>query len=118
MLSNVQINFLAEKINEKVNLPLLGEEAELALIKKAIYKVLDILEDEIPDEFVDFLEDTALGFDPEQGVNIELVKTKIVTFVNEKVDLPILGEETEKKIFSRLADVLIDAMTKGNKLGN
>lgn len=117
MLSNVQVNFLAEKINEKVNLPILGEKAEFALIKKAIYKVLDALDDEIPEEFLDFLEDTAQGFDPENGTNIEQVKNNVVTFINKKVDLPIIGEKTEKKIFETLVDVLLDAMTKGKKLG-
>lgn len=118
MLSNVQVNYLAEKINEKVNLPILGEQAEFALIKKAIYKILDVLEDEVPEEFVDFLEDTAQGFDPGQAVDIELVKNNLVAFVNAKVNLPLVGEETEKKIFSTLADVLFEAMTQGKKLGD
>lgn len=118
MLSNVQINFVAGKINEKVDLPILGEQAEFAIIKKAINKVLDVLEDEIPNEFVDFIEDTAQGFDPEQGTNVELVKENIITFVNEKVNLPLIGEKTEAKIFSTLVDILFEAMTKGKKLGN
>ncbi|MEN8118050.1 MAG: hypothetical protein ABFS16_13785 [Bacteroidota bacterium] len=116
MLSNVQIEFLAKKINVKLNLPLLGEKAELAIIKKAINKVLDIIEDELPDEFYDFLEDTAQGFDPKEGVNIELLKGNIVPFVNEKVNIPLINEETEEKLFSTMFDILFDAMTKGKKL--
>ena len=76
------------------------------------------MEGEIPDEFVDFIEDTAQGFDPQHGTNVELVKKNIVTFVNEKVNLPLVGEKTEEKIFSALINILFEAMTKGKKLGN
>lgn len=117
MLSNEQVVFIAEKINEKVNLPILGEKAELAIIKKAVKKVLKLLEDEIPEEYLDFLEDTAKGFDPEQGANIQLIKGNIVEFVNKKVDIPLLNENTEKEVFGTLIDVLFDAMTKDKKLG-
>jgi len=118
MLSNEQVNYIAEKINEKVNLPILGEKAEFAIIKKAVKKVLNVLEDEIPEEYLDFLEDTAKGFDPEQGANIRLIKNNIVSFVNKKVDIPLLSENTEEEVFSTLIDVLFDAMTKNKKLGN
>ncbi|HKI89849.1 MAG TPA: hypothetical protein VKA38_12540 [Draconibacterium sp.] len=117
MLSNEQVTFIAEKINEKVDLPVLGEKAEFAIIKKAVKKVLKLLEDEIPEEYLDFLQDTAKGFDPEQGTNIQLIKDNIVEFVNKKVDIPLLGEDTEKEVFSVAVDVLIDAMTKNKRLG-
>ncbi|MCG6190519.1 hypothetical protein [Maribellus maritimus] len=116
MLSNEQVVYIANKINEKVNLPVLGEKAEFFIIKKAVTKVLDILEDEIPEEYLDFLEDTAKGFDPEQGANIQLIKDNVVEFVNQKVNIPLLNEETEKEVFGVAIDVLIDAMTKDKKL--
>ena len=118
MLSKEQVHFLSDKINKKVNLPLLGEKAELAIIKKAINKILKVLEDEIPEEFFDFIEDTAKGFDPGQGTNIELVKGNLVTFVNKKVNLPLIGEKAEKKVFSIMLGILFDAMTKGKKLSD
>lgn len=116
MLSNEQVVYVAKKINKKVNLPVLGEKAEFAIIKKAVTKVLDILEDEIPEEYFDFLEDTAQGFDPEQGTNIQFIKNNIVEFVNKKVDIPLLNENTEKEVFAVVIDVIIDAMTKDKKL--
>lgn len=118
MLSNEQVIYIAEKINEKVNLPILGEKAEFAIIKKAVEKVLKVLDNEIPEEYLDFLEDTSEGFDPEQGANIQLLKNNIVEFVNKKVDIPLLGENTEKKVFTAGVDVLFDAMTKNKKLGD
>ncbi len=118
MLSNEQVIFIANKINEKINLPILGEKAEFAIIKKAVTKVLKVLEGEIPEEYLDFLEDTAQGFDPEQGANIQLIKNNIVEFVNKKVDIPLLSETTEGELFSTLIDVLFDAMTKNKKLGD
>ena len=118
MLSNEQVTFIANKINEKVNLPVLGEKAEFFIIKKAVQKLLKLLENEIPEEYLDFLDDTAKGFDPEQGANIQLIKDNIVEFVNKKVDIPLLGEDTEKEVFSVAIDVIIDAMTKKKKLGS
>jgi len=118
MLSNEQVIFIANKINEKVNLPILGEKAEFFIIKKAVTKVLDVLDDEIPEEYLDFLEDTAKGFDPEQGANVQLIKNNIVSFVNKKVDIPLLSETTENEVFSTLIDVMFEAMIKNKKLGN
>ena len=118
MLSNEQVTFIAQKINKKVNLPVLGEKAEFFIIKKAVTKILDVLEGEIPEEYLDFVEDTAKGFDPEKGANIQLIKDNIVEFVNKKVDIPLLNENTEKEVFAVAIDVLIDAMTKEKKLGD
>ena len=118
MLSNEQVIFIANQINEKVNIPILGEKAEFFIIKKAVVKVLNVLEDEIPEEYLDFLEDTAKGFDPDQGANIQSLKNNIVEFVNKKVDIPLLNENTEKEVFSTIIDVIFDAMTKNKKLGN
>lgn len=118
MLTNEQVDFIANKINEKINLPILGEKAEFFILKKAVIKLNDVLKDEIPEEYFEFLDDTAKGFDPGQEVHIQEVKNNVVEFVNKKVDIPLVGENMEKEIFTVAIDVLLDAMTKQKKLGN
>ena len=40
----------------------------------------------------------------------------LVKKVNDKVNLPIIGEKAEKKIITEVVNLLFDAIKKGNKL--
>ncbi len=117
MLSDEQIGWLADKINENIDIPLLGEKAERAIIRTAIIKVLDILEEELPEEFVEFLDDVSDGFEPQNEAQIAVLKDNTARFLNNNINIPLLSERAEKKLFDALIDHLFDAMQKGNKLG-
>jgi len=118
MLSEEQIDWLADRINEKIDLPLLGEKSEKAIIRTAISKVLDLLEDELPEEFVNFIDDVSDGFEPQNEAQLALLKDNTARFLNNNINIPLLSERSEKRLFDSLIDFLFDAMQKGSKLGD
>ena len=116
MLTKEQIEVLVGKVNDKVNLPVLGEKSEAFLFRFATKKILRVLKKELPEEIQGFIDNTADGF-VEGGENdVNEVKKYLVEFLNEKVNVPIIGERAEKELIAEVIDLIFDAMKKGNKL--
>ena len=116
ILKENQIEAIAEKLNEEINLPLLGEKAEKAIFLMGVRKVLEVAEETLPPEFNEFLTTATEGFEPGSEDALEGVKDNIVKFINEKVNLPIIGERKEKQLFQGVVDMLFNAMKKDNAL--
>ena len=116
ILNEQQINAIATELNREINLPLLGEKAEQAILVMAINKVMETLEETLPPEFSEFLTTTAEGFEPGSETALEDVKDNMVRFVNEKINLPIVGERAEKRLFDTIIGMLFDAMQKDKVL--
>ena len=114
MLSEEQIQFIVDRVNEKVNVPILGEKAEGKLIRKAVDKVLKCLEENLPEEYFDFLDDLSDGIEP--GMDMEEIKRNTVEFLNKEINLPIVGEKFEAKLFTEVVDLIFNALKKGEKL--
>ena len=115
MLSEEQIQFIVDRVNEKVNLPILGEKAEGKLIRKAVDKVLKSLEENLPEEIFEFLDNASDGIEP--GMDTEEMKKNTVNFLNKEINLPIVGEKFEEKLFTEVVDLIFNALKKGKKLG-
>jgi len=116
MLTTDQINWIARKINEKVNLPILGEQAELMIITEALKKIDQILEKELPPGFKDFLNNTTAGIVPGSPTDIQVIKDNLIVYINEKIDIPIIGERAERKLIAEVIELIVTALLKGNKL--
>lgn len=114
ILTDQQIAWLVERVNEKVNLPIIGEKAEADLIKKAILKVLAKLEEELPEEVLKFLEELGSGFPP--GADLDEIKENTVEFLNKEINIPLINEKKEAKIFTEVVDLLFDAMKKNKEV--
>ena len=84
MLSEEQIQFIVDRANEKVNIPIIGEKTEGKIIRAAVDKVLKCLEDNLPQEFFDLLDDLSDGIEP--GMDIEEMKTNTVEFLNKEIN--------------------------------
>ena len=116
ILNEEQIKFVTTKLNENIDIPVLGEKAEQAILGWAVKKVLKVLDEALPPEFVEFLTTTAEGFEPGSEDVLEGVKDNIVKYINQKVNLPIIGERAEKRLFDLLVDIIFDAMQKEKTL--
>lgn len=114
MLSEEQIQFIVDRVNEKVNVPILGEKAEGKLIRKAVDKVLKCLEENLPEDIFQFIDDLSDGIEP--GMDIEEMKDNTVKFLNKEINLPIVGEKFEAKLFAEVVDLIFNAIKKGKKL--
>ncbi|MEX0965881.1 MAG: hypothetical protein WD077_01475 [Bacteroidia bacterium] len=117
MLTEEQIQWIVEKLNVKINLPVIGEKLEARILDFAVRKVMDLLEKELPKELLAALQDSAEGFEPGREADFTALKNNLTRFINKKINIPLLGEEKEEEIFSQLVEILIEAMKKNKKVG-
>lgn len=114
-LTPEQKNDLADKINDQIDLPILGEAEEKTLIPFAIDKVLAALDDKLPDSLKSSIHDVEKGIETD-AENFIKIKMNTVAFLNKEINLPIIGERAEERIFNLIVRELFEAMRKGNKL--
>lgn len=116
MLSEAQINYIADKLNQKINIPIVGEKFEKKLIVKGLEKVNAELEDHLPPEWAQLLDDVSDGIEPGSPADLASIKKNLVDFLNKKINIPIIGENAEAKLLSMAIDIIFDALQKGHKL--
>lgn len=116
MLSKEQIDTIAIKANKKVDLPIVGEKFEKKMLVFGLKKIDKILDEQLPPDFAKLLDDVSDGFEPGTPADLDKVKDHLVSYLNKKIDLPLLGEKGEKELFNVAVDIIIDAMRKNDKL--
>jgi hypothetical protein len=116
MLTQDQMVWITVKVNQKVNLPVLGEEAEALIITAAVDKIDKLLDRELPPKFKDFLNDTSAGIQPGSPADLKIMKEGLVNFVNEQVKIPVIGEKAERKLIAEVIEIIVEALQKGKKI--
>lgn len=113
MLTDGQVAALAEKLNEEINFPIIGENVEEILLAKIIRRIDQKVYELLPNEYYSLVRDTSNGISDEEAANIE---ARLTPLINEKVNLPFLSEDQENKIIGFILNSLINAMRKNVKL--
>jgi hypothetical protein len=113
MLSDEQVAAMAVKLNEKVNLPIIGEKLEEVVFAKIIRKIDSELYKLVPNEYYQLIKISSDGISDEDA---EVFKSRLTPLINEKVNIPILSERRERKMIEFVLDTIIDAMRKNFKL--
>jgi len=113
MLSDEQIAALTEKLNEKVNLPIIGEKVENIVFAKIIRKIDGELYKLIPNEYYELIKDASDGISDRDA---DKFKARLTPLINSAVNIPIISEKKEKKIIESVLGVIIEAMRKNFKL--
>ncbi|MFW6227093.1 MAG: hypothetical protein ACOC31_03230 [Bacteroidota bacterium] len=116
MLSEQQIKLIAQKANKKVDIPVIGERFEENVLVFGITKIDKALEEHLPTEFGELLDDVSDGLEPGSSTDLERIKKHLVTYLLNNVDVPILGKRGERELFNFTVGMIIDAMRKGQKL--
>jgi len=75
-----------------------------------VNKVDGLLAQCLPPKVVGWIHDLSQGVD---GMTLDNLERRIVTLLNQQVNLPLLSEATEEKIIRMVVDVLIDALHLG-----
>lgn len=113
MLTDAEVNGLALKVNNAVNLPLIGEKKELQVFVKIIKWVDKQLYKLLPNEYYELVKDATDGITKEEALVIE---ERLTPLINEKVNIPILSEKMEAKLIGLILGLIMNAMVKGFKL--
>lgn len=113
MLTDSQINALAQKVNGIINLPFIGEEKELIVMAKFIKWIDRELYQLLPNEYYELIKNSADGISKEEAAELE---KRLTPLINNVINIPILSEEQESKLISLVLGLIINAMVKGLKL--
>lgn len=110
-LEKSDVEALASKLNEKINIPFFfSEEKEKTVLIKIVTQVDSFLYDHLPNEIYDSIrhaKDGAISDD----VAKQLI-TRLSTLANKKIDIPYLPEKIEYLAVNFILSILVNAMRK------
>ena len=109
-MNNDELRELAEKLNKKIDIPLVNETREEKIILKIVIKVDTFLYDNLPNEFYDLIHSVRDGIDDNEAKRLIKRLSKIA---NEKIDIPYVPEAIEYIAIRFVIGVLINAARKG-----
>lgn len=113
MLTDAEINALAQKVNKKINLPFLSEEKELVVFAKLVKWIDRELYKILPNEYYGLINDASNGLTTEEANDLRI---RLTPMINKAINIPILSEESEEKLINTVLGAIIGAMIKGSKL--
>ena len=113
MLTDAEINALAQKVNKKINLPFLSEEKELVVFAKLIKWIDRELYKILPNEYYELIHDASDGLTSQEATDLEI---RLTPLINNAINIPILSEKLEGKLISLVLSGIMGAMVKGSKL--
>ena len=107
MLSDAQITQLADKINEKVNIPILSERREQKIIENLLRRVDDEIAKHLPPALQDIWNKLDDGINAAEAEELGDELTKLI---NEKLDIPLLNEQQEEKVLGTIVDLVMEVV--------
>ncbi|WP_448555610.1 hypothetical protein [Thalassotalea montiporae] len=109
MLSDEEVEVLASKINDKVNIPFVREKKEQMILVKTVKKFDRLLYKNLPNELYGLVKDSQDGISDDEAKELEATLTERL---NKKFDIPYIPEIIEAKIFKLLVGFIVSAMRK------
>ncbi len=100
---------LAERLNRKINIPLIKETGEEKILLKIILKIDTFLYDNLPNEFYDLIRSTDRGIDDKEAKRLVRRLTRVA---NKEIDIPFLPEFAEKFAFRFVIGMVVKAARK------
>ncbi|MFW5756570.1 MAG: hypothetical protein ACOCWK_08195 [Tangfeifania sp.] len=104
-----EIKDLAERLNRKIDVPLINETGEEKILIKIILKIDTFLYNNLPNEFYDLIRSTDRGIDDKEARRLVRRLSKAA---NEKIDIPYLPEFAEKIAFRFVIGMVVKAARK------
>lgn len=115
MLTDAEIEHLATRLNEKVNIPFLRESSEQTVLVKLVKKVDRYLYNALPNELYGLVQDATDGVSDEEAKELREI---LATRANKQINIKYLPEIVEQEIFEFLIGFIINAMRKNVSILN
>ncbi len=109
MLSDDEVETLASKLNEEINIPFIKKGTEQTIFVKIVKQFDQFLYQNLPNELYGLVKSSRDGIsdsDADQLANV------LGERLNNKFDIPYVPEVIEGKIFTLLIDLVVTAMRK------
>lgn len=104
-----EIKDLAERLNRKINVPIINETGEEKILIKIILKIDTFLYDHLPNEFYDLIRSTDQGIDEKEAKRLVRRLSKAA---NDKIDIPYIPEFAEKFAFRFVIGMIVKSARK------
>ncbi len=108
-MTETEVRNLAEKLNDKIDIPFFSEKKEGKILIKIVLKVDTFLYDNLPNEFYDLVRCLDDGIDDDEAKR--LVK-RLAHLANNKIDIPYIRENFEYIAIRFVIGVMINAARK------
>lgn len=113
-MTDAEIRDLAERLNEKINVPFIRETREEKILIKVVLKIDRFLYDHLPNELYDLIRSLDNGISDTEAKR--LIK-RLTRLANDKIDIPYLPESVERIAIRFIISIIINAARKNLKLG-
>lgn len=108
-MTDKEIKDLAERLNKKIDVPLIGEVKEEKILIKIILRIDRFLYDNLPNEFYDLVRSLDNGIDDDEAKR--LIK-RLSKLANKNIDIPYIPEPMEYVAIRFVIGIIINAARK------
>lgn len=115
MLSDEEVEVLASKLNEKIDLPFIAEGTEQTIFVKTVRIFDRLLYQTIPNELYGLIKDATDGISDKDAEELKLV---LGSRLNKALEIPYVPEWVEQKVLEILIGLIVDAMRKNFSILN
>lgn len=112
MVSESAKRMLATKLNDLVDLPILGEAHEQMIAEKLVDVCVGPFEKLVPSS--ETMEEMAQGEEGDEEAMQKSVKDKVLSQLNSMIDIPFANEEQEEKILNMIVDTFLKVCASTN----
>lgn len=113
MLSADQIKKVATLVNNLIDVPIVPEFLEQQVFEAAVTLIDKQLDQLLPAKLKDFLNDATMMLDDAHTGDLA---DRLVAILNKSVDIPLLNDDQEQKVFRIVIDLIIRAMASKKTL--
>ena len=109
MLDDDEVEALATKLNEQINIPFIAEGTEQTIFVKIVRNFDRILYDNLPNELYGLIKNASDGISDKDAEQMAVILGRRL---NTKIDIPYVPEIIEQEIFTLLIRLIVNAMRK------
>jgi len=108
-MTNEEIKDLAQRLNDKINVPIISETGEEKILIKIVMKIDRFLYDNLPNEFYDLIRSADKGIDDDEAKRLIVRLSKLA---NQHLDIPYIPEQMEYIAIRYILSIIINAARK------
>ncbi len=108
-MTQEEIMDLAQRLNKRINVPLINETNEEKIFVKIVLMIDTFLYDHLPNEFYDVIRSTDMGIDDKEAKRLVRRLTRLA---NEKIDIPFLPEAMEHIALKFVIGIVVKSARK------
>jgi hydrogenase maturation factor HypE len=109
MLTDEEVEVIASKLNNKIDLSIVNEKVEQIIFVKIVKQFDRLLYQNLPNELYGLVKIASDGISEKEAKNL---KSILGARLNSKFDISYVPEAVEQEIFEMLVDLIVDAMKK------